>query len=156
MDINFKIIPPKDIHNQIGSYSSALKSKKVHIIAVAKTDGIGKTLLLNLGEQDHMINSYCEKVNSKYEPGCLYPKLTFTIFPIFKEERRSSMESDLAKFFGDTFEAQEKYFQCDEMIYLFDQDTWPDFSLLEQILRQELLNRPAQIRNYQVALSTNL
>jgi hypothetical protein len=66
------------------------------------------------------------------------------------------MEMDLAKFFGDTFEAQEKYFQCDEMVYLFDQDTWPDFSLLEQILRQELLNRPAQIRNYQVVLSSNL
>jgi hypothetical protein len=72
MDINFKIIPPKDIHDQIGSYSSALKSKKVHIIAAAKTDGICKTLLQNLGEQDHMINSYCEKVNTKYEPGCLY------------------------------------------------------------------------------------
>jgi hypothetical protein len=156
MDINFKIIPPKDIHDQIGNYSSALKSKKVHIIAVAKTDGICKTLLLNLGEQDHIINSYCEKVNSKYEPGCLYPKLTFTIFPIFKEEKNSSMERDLAKFFGDTFEAQEKYFNCAEMIYLFDQDTWPDFSLLEQILRQELSNRPIQLRNYKVALSINL
>ena len=156
MDIHFNNIDPKKIHTEIDYYTAELKSKKVHIIAVGKTDGICKNLLLNLGEQDHMINSYCEKVNSKYEPGCLFPKHTFTIFPIFKEERQSTMERDLVKFFGDTFEAQEKYFKCEKMVYLFDQGTWPDFSLIEQILLQVLSLRPIQLRNYQVELSTNL
>lgn len=133
--------------NEITSDDSInlLNSSKLHIICSAKkVGGLANTLLTKLGESQLNIDRYCDMVNSKYEPGCLFPKHTLTLFPILRQDKQLSMQQDLRKFFGDTFEAQEKYFKSNKMIFCFDEQSWPDMALVKAILQEELINRPLE------------
>jgi len=133
--------------NEITSDDSInlLNSSKLHIICSAKkVGGLANTLLTKLGESQLNINRYCDMVNSKYEPGCLFPKHTLTLFPVLRQDKQLSMQQDLRKFFGDTFEAQEKYFKSNKMIFCFDEQSWPDMALVKAILQEELINRPLE------------
>ena len=133
--------------NEITSDDSInlLNSSKLHIICSAKkVGGLANTLLTKLGESQLNINRYCDMVNSKYEPGCLFPKHTLTLFPVLRQDKQLSMQQDLRKFFGDTFEAQEKYFKSNKMIFCFDEQSWPDMALIKAILQEELINRPLE------------
>jgi hypothetical protein len=130
--------------NEITSDDSInlLNSSKLHIICSAKkVGGLANTLLTKLGESQLNIDRYCDMVNSKYEPGCLFPKHTLTLFPVLRQDKQLSMQQDLRKFFGDTFEAQEKYFKSNKMIFCFDEQSWPDMALVKAILQEELINR---------------
>jgi hypothetical protein len=106
--------------------------------------GLANTLLTKLGESQLNIDRYCDMVNSNYEPGCLFPKHTLTLFPVLRQDKQLSMQQDLRKFFGDTFEAQEKYFKSNKMIFCFDEQSWPDMALVKTILQEELINRPLE------------
>jgi hypothetical protein len=106
--------------------------------------GLANTLLTKLGESQLNIDRYCDMVNSKYEPGCLFPKHTLTLFPVLRQDKQLSMQQDLRKFFGDTFEAQEKYFKSNKMIFCYDEQSWPDMALVKAILQEELINRPLE------------
>jgi len=133
--------------NEITSDDSInlLNSSKLHIICSAKkVGGLANTLLTKLGESQLNIDRYCDMVNSKYEPGCLFPKHTLTLFPVLRQDKQLSMQQDLRKFFGDTFEAQEKYFKSNKMIFCFDEQSWPDMALIKAILQEELINRPLE------------
>jgi hypothetical protein len=133
--------------NEITSDDSInlLNSSKLHIICSAKkVGGLANTLLTKLGESQLNINRYCDMVNSKYEPGCLFPKHTLTLFPVLRQDKQLTMQQDLRKFFGDTFEAQEKYFKSNKMIFCFDEQSWPDMALVKAILQEELINRPLE------------
>ena len=133
--------------NEITSDDSInlLNSSKLHIICSAKkVGGLANTLLTKLGESQLNIDRYCDMVNSKYEPGCLFPKHTITLFPVLRQDKQLSMQQDLRKFFGDTFEAQEKYFKSNKMIFCFDEQSWPDIALVKAILQEELINRPLE------------
>jgi len=133
--------------NEITSDDSInlLNSSKLHIICSAKkVGGLANTLLTKLGESQLNIDRYCDMVNSKYEPGCLFPKHTLTLFPVLRQDKQLSMQQDLRKFFGDTFEAQEKYFKSNKMIFCFDEQSWPDMALVKAILQEELINRPLE------------
>ena len=133
--------------NEITSDDSInlLNSSKLHIICSAKkVGGFANTLLTKLGESQLNIDRYCDMVNSKYEPGCLFPKHTLTLFPVLRQDKQLSMQQDLRKFFGDTFEAQEKYFKSNKMIFCFDEQSWPDMALVKAILQEELINRPLE------------
>lgn len=133
--------------NEITSDDSInlLNSSKLHIVCSAKkVGGLANTLLTKLGESQLNIDRYCDMVNSKYEPGCLFPKHTLTLFPILRQDKQLSMQQDLRKFFGDTFEAQEKYFKSNKMIFCFDEQSWPDMALVKAILQEELINRPLE------------
>lgn len=133
--------------NEITSDDSInlLNSSKLHIICSAKkAKGLANTLLTKLGESQFSIDRYCDMVNSKYEPGCLFPKHTITLFPVLRQDKQLTMQQDLRKFFGDTFEAQEKYFKSNEMIFCFDEQSWPDMALVKAILQEELINRPLE------------
>lgn len=133
--------------NEITSDDSInlLNSSKLHIICSAKkVGGLANTLLTKLGESQLNIDRYCDMVNSKYEPGCLFPKHTITLFPVLRQDKQLSMQQDLRKFFGDTFEAQEKYFKSNKMIFCFDEQSWPDMALVKAILQEELINRPLE------------
>ena len=130
--------------NEITSDDSInlLNSSKLHIICSAKkVGGLANTLLTKLGESQLNIDRYCDMVNSKYEPGCLFPKHTITLFPVLRQDKQLTMQQDLRKFFGDTFEAQEKYFKSNKMIFCFDEQSWPDIALVKEILQEELINR---------------
>jgi hypothetical protein len=133
--------------NEITSDDSInlLNSSKLHIICSAKkVGGLANTLLTKLGESQLNIDRYCDMVNSKYEPGCLFPKHTLTLFPVLRQDKQLSMQQDLRKFFGDTFEAQEKYFKSNKMIFCYDEQSWPDMALVKAILQEELINRPLE------------
>ena len=133
--------------NEITSDDSInlLNSSKLHIIFSAKkVGGLANTLLTKLGESQLNIDRYCDMVNSKYEPGCLFPKHTLTLFPVLRQDKQLSMQQDLRKFFGDTFEAQEKYLKSNKMILCFDEQSWPDMALVKTILQEELINRPLE------------
>ena len=133
--------------NEITSDDSInlLNSSKLHIVCSAKkVGGLANTLLTKLGESQLNIDRYCDMVNSKYEPGCLFPKHTITLFPVLRQDKQLSMQQDLRKFFGDTFEAQEKYFKSNKMIFCFDEQSWPDMALVKAILQEELINRPLE------------
>ena len=133
--------------NEITSDDSInlLNSSKLHIICSAKkVGGLTNTLLTKLGESQLNIDRYCDMVNSKYEPGCLFPKHTITLFPVLRQDKQLTMQQDLRKFFGDTFEAQEKYFKSNKMIFCFDEQSWPDMALVKAILQEELINRPLE------------
>ena len=133
--------------NEITSDDSInlLNSSKLHIICSAKkVGGLANTLLTKLGESQLNIDRYCDMVNSKYEPGCLFPKHTITLFPVLRQDKQLTMQQDLRKFFGDTFEAQEKYFKSNKMIFCFDEQSWPDMALVKAILQEELINRPLE------------
>lgn len=133
--------------NEITSDDSInlLNSSKLHIICSAKkVGGLANTLLTKLGESQLNIDRYCDMVNSKYEPGCLFPKHTITLFPVLRQDRQLTKQQDLRKFFGDTFEAQEKYFKSNKMIFCFDEQSWPDMALVKTILQEELINRPLE------------
>ena len=133
--------------NEITSDDSInlLNSSKLHIICSAKkVGGLANTLLTKLGESQLNIDRYCDMVNSKYEPGCLFPKHTITLFPVLIQDKQLTMQQDLRKFFGDTFEAQEKYFKSNKMIFCFDEQSWPDMALVKAILQEELINRPLE------------
>ena len=133
--------------NEITSDDSInlLNSSKLHIICSAKkVGGLANTLLTKLGESQLNIDRYCDMVNSKYEPGCLFPKHTITLFPVLRQDKQLTMQQDLRKFFGDTFEAQEKYFKSNNMIFCFDEQSWPDMALVKTILQEELINRPLE------------
>ena len=133
--------------NEITSDDSInlLNSSKLHIICSAKKGGgLANTLLTKLGEPQLNIDRYCDMVNSKYEPGCLFPKHTITLFPVLRQDKQLTMQQDLRKFFGDTFEAQEKYFKSNKMIFCFDEQSWPDMALVKAILQEELINRPLE------------
>ena len=133
--------------NEITSDDSInlLNSSKLHIICSAKkVGGLANTLLTKLGESQLNIDRYCDMVNSKYEPGCLFPKHTLTLFPVLRQDKQLTMQQDLRKFFGDTFEAQEKYFKSNKMIFCFDEQSWPDMALIKAILQEELINRPLE------------
>lgn len=133
--------------NEITSDDSInlLNSSKLHIICSAKkVGGLANTLLTKLGESQLNIDRYCDMVNSKYEPGCLFPKHTITLFPVLRQDKQMTMQQDLRKFFGDTFEAQEKYFKSNKMIFCFDEQSWPDIALVKAILQEELINRPLE------------
>ena len=133
--------------NEITSDDSInlLNSSKLHIICSAKkVGGLTNTLLIKLGESQLNIDRYCDMVNSKYEPGCLFPKHTITLFPVLRQDKQLTMQQDLRKFFGDTFEAQVKYFKSNKMIFCFDEQSWPDMALVKTILQEELINRPLE------------
>ena len=133
--------------NEITSDDSInlLNSSKLHIICSAKkVGGLANTLLTKLGESQLNIDRYCDMVNSKYEPGCLFPKHTLTLFTVLRQDKQLTMQQDLRKFFGDTFEAQEKYFKSNKMIFCFDEQSWPDMALVKAILQEELINRPLE------------
>jgi len=133
--------------NEITSDDSInlLNSSKLHIICSAKkVGGLANTLLTKLGESQLNIDRYCDMVNSKYEPGCLFPKHTITLFPVLRQDKQLTMQQDLRKFYGDTFEAQEKYFKSNKMIFCFDEQSWPDMALVKAILQEELINRPLE------------
>ena len=133
--------------NEITSDDSInlLNSSKLHIVCSAKkVGGLANTLLTKLGESQLNIDRYCDMVNSKYEPGCLFPKHTITLFPVLRQDKQLTMQQDLRKFFGDTFEAQEKYFKSNKMIFCFDEQSWPDMALVKAILQEELINRPLE------------
>ena len=133
--------------NEITSDDSInlLNSSKLHIVCSAKkVGGLANTLLTKLGESQLNIDRYCDMVNSKYEPGCLFPKHTITLFPVLRQDKQLTMQQDLRKFFGDTFEAQEKYFKSNKMIFCFDEQSWPDMALVKAILQEEMINRPLE------------
>ena len=69
---------------------------------------------------------------------------TITLFPVLRQDKQLTMQQDLRKFFGDTFEAQEKYFKSNKMIFCFDEQSWPDMALVKAILQEELINRPLE------------
>lgn len=133
-----------------GNYIKLLNSKNLHVICTAqKIKGYCNTFLSSLGEPQNKIDTYCDTVNSKYEPGCLFPKYTLTLFPLFKESRAESIREDLYKFFGDTFLAQNKYFKSEKMLFCFDENSWPDItlpkSILEEVLQEQLLEGVSDI-----------
>jgi len=116
-----------------------LNSNNLHLICTAnKKNSFANQLLSKLGESQIHIDKYCDMVNSKYEPGCLFPKYTLTLFPICNQESIIPIDQSLRKFFADSFEAQEKYFKSKTMIFCFDEHSWPDLTLVKSILEQEL------------------
>ena len=130
--INFESI----LHNELFSEEVILKLKtqKLHVVvlAVAEDSLCAKYLNQYLKMGMHELSRYCDAVNENVDPGCLYPKFTFTLFPT-KEHK-----VDVKKCVIEMMKAQENYFKTPEMLLAFD-ETAADFLLeVKQILESEL------------------
>jgi hypothetical protein len=93
-----------------------LIASKVHVVCTAN---INESSSLNfiakyLDISPSQLTGFCKLVNEKKDPGCLYPKYTLTLFP---EENSGA---DLSKCVEETLNANETYFQSEEMYYIFD------------------------------------
>ena len=122
---------------------TALKTSKLHVVCTANNeDSFCNTFLTSVGETDQSIKGFCNTVNSKYEPGCLFPRHTLTLFPLFRPDRANTGEADLRKFIQDVFLAQVKYFKSPSILFCFDLESWPDMSRVESILLEELEAHP--------------
>ena len=122
---------------------TALKTSKLHVVCTANMgDSFCNTFLTCVGETEQSIKGFCNTVNTKYEPGCLFPRHTLTLFPLFRPDRASTVDADLRKFIQDVFLAQVKYFKSPVILFCFDSESWPDMSLVKSILLEEMEAHP--------------
>jgi len=122
---------------------TALKTSKLHVVCSANSENsFCNTFLSSVGETAPSIKRFCDTVNTKYEPGCLFPRHTLTLFPLFRSDRASTEELDLRKFIQDVFLAQDKYFKSNAMLFCFDAASWPDMGRVKSILLEELEAHP--------------
>ena len=118
---------------------TAFKASKLHVVCTANVENsFCNTFLSSVGESAPSIKRFCDTVNTKYEPGCLFPKYTLTLFPLFRADRASTAEVDLRKFIQDVFLAQVKYFKSNAMLFCFDAASWPDMNRVKSILLEEM------------------
>ncbi len=121
----------------------ALKTSKLHVVCTANLENsFCNTFLSSVGETAPNIKRFCDTVNEKYEPGCLFPKYTLTLFPVFKPARDSTAEVDLRRFIQDVFLAQIKYFKSNAILFCFDAASWPDMNRIKSILLAEMEAQP--------------
>ena len=71
-------------------------------------------------------------VNSKKEPGCLYPLYTFTLIPEHQNEE------NLGFYMEETMKAQEHYFKTETMLLAFDKGSWPDMDWIKNVLQNKI------------------
>jgi hypothetical protein len=122
---------------------TAFKASKLHVVCTANVENsFCNTFLSSVGESAPSIKRFCDTVNTKYEPGCLFPKYTLTLFPLFRADRASTAEVDLRKFIQDVFLAQVKYFKSNTMLFCFDAASWPDMNRVKSILVEEMEAHP--------------
>ena len=122
---------------------TAFKASKLHVVCTANVENsFCNTFLSSVGESAPSIKRFCDTVNTKYEPGCLFPKYTLTLFPLFRADRASTAEVDLRKFIQDVFLAQVKYFKSNAMLFCFDAASWPDMNRVKSILLEEMEAHP--------------
>lgn len=122
---------------------TALKASKLHVVCTANLENsFCNAFLSSVGESAPSIKRFCDTVNTKYEPGCLFPKYTLTLFPLFRADRASTAEGDLRKFIQDVFLAQVKYFKSNAMLFCFDVACWPDMNRVKSILLEEMEAHP--------------
>ena len=122
---------------------TAFKASKLHVVCTANVENsFCNTFLSSVGESAPSIKRFCDTVNTKYEPGCLFPKYTLTLFPLFRADRASTAEVDLRKFIQDVFLAQVKYFKSNAMLFCFNAASWPDMNRVKSILLEEMEAHP--------------
>lgn len=122
---------------------TALKASKLHVVCTASLENsFCNAFFSSVGESAPNIKRFCDTVNTKYEPGCLFPKYTLTLFPLFRADRESTEEVDLRKFIQDVFLAQVKYFKSNAMLFCFDVASWPDMNRVKSILLEEMEAHP--------------
>lgn len=122
---------------------TAFKASKLHVVCTANVkNSFCNTFLSSVGESAPSIKRFCDTVNTKYEPGCLFPKYSLTLFPLFRADRASTAEVDLRKFIQDVFLAQVKYFKSNAMLFCFDAASWPDMNRVKSILLEEMEAHP--------------
>lgn len=122
---------------------TTFKASKLHVVCTANLENsFCDTFLSSVGESAPSIKRFCDTVNTKYEPGCLFPKYTLTLFPLFRADSASTAEVDLRKFIQDVFLAQVKYFKSSAMLFCFDAGSWPDMNRVRSILLEEMEAHP--------------
>lgn len=122
---------------------TAFKASKLHVVCTANLENsFCNTFLSSVGESTPSIKRFCDTVNTKYEPGCLFPKYTLTLFPLFRADRASTAEVDLRKFIQDVFLAQFKYFKSNAILFCFDAASWPEMNRVKSILLEEMEANP--------------
>jgi len=124
---------------------SKLSQQQLHIICPALKKGhYCMRYLTAIGMAIDKVTEFCDIVNVKQDPGCLYPKYSFTIFPAYKEQTHDQ----LRKYFKEVIKAQSDYFkQIPEMLFAFDKDSFPDFVMLKSILQEVLDEQKHKLTN---------
>ena len=111
-----------------------LKTEQIHIVCPALIKGsycmyyLAECLRMNIND----VIKLCERVESAKEPGCLYPRFKFTIFPTH------ASGADLMKSMEEVMVAQEQYFKTDKMLFAFDKGSWPDLEVVKNALQHKI------------------
>lgn len=111
-----------------------LKSKTLHIVCPAINKNsfalnyLAEHLQMNLTDVVRLF----DLVNSKKEPGCLYPLYTFTLIP----EHQTNENLDF--YMEEVMKAQEQYFKTETMLFAFDIGSWPDMEWVKNALQNKI------------------
>jgi hypothetical protein len=98
-----------------------IRTKDVHLVCLAKPKEsfCSKCLAGHLGMSVYDIERYCNAVNGKKDPGCLYPLHAVTLFPV-------ALGLDLERCVGEVWKAQTDYFKSPEMLFVFEENEFLD------------------------------
>ena len=124
---------PESLFSENGDLKN-LKNKSLHIVcpAIKKYSNalkyLGEYLQMNLTDVVRLF----DLVNSKKEPGCLYPLYTFTLIPSHQENE------NLDFYMEEIMKAQEQYFKTESMLFAIDAESWPDIELIKNVLQQKI------------------
>jgi hypothetical protein len=111
-----------------------LKTEKIHIVCPALIKAsycmyyLADSMRMNIND----VIKLCERVEAAKEPGCLYPRFNFTIFPTH------ASGADLMASMEEVMVAQEQYFKTDKMLFAFDQNAWPDLAVVKNALQHKI------------------
>ena len=109
----------------------SLKSKKIHLICLAKPNGpiCSQVLKENLGMNEQLLFNCCEKVNNLKEVGTLFDEYFVTLFPYDKGV-------DLHQTLSDVFIANEEYLKTSKMVFAFESFDFFNPELMEMVIME--------------------
>jgi hypothetical protein len=109
----------------------SLKSKKTHLICLAKPNGpiCSQIIKESLGMNEKLLINCCEKVNNLKEVGTLYPEYFVTLFPYDKGV-------DLHQTLSDVFIANENYLKTSKMVFAFESFDFFSPELMEMVIME--------------------
>ena len=124
---------PENLFSEKGDLKN-LKSKNLHIVcpAIKKNSFALNYLAEHIKMKLTDVVRLFDMVNSKKEPGCLYPLYTFTLIPAHQNDE------NLDFYMEELMKAQEQYFKTETMLFAMDKESWPDMEVVKSALQNKI------------------
>jgi hypothetical protein len=135
------------------------QKKLIHIVCMADRDEDSYCMqylnICKLSTKDS--NLYIDEVNKKNELGCLYPQYNLSIIPSIDLTNDLVNKSDqIETYLTDALiNANELYYKCDTMLFVFEKSNSPDNHKMNLILEHFLEKYTGKIKHLNTIL-TNL